>query len=133
MKTFKKLQEDRGEKAFKQAIQMGLKYAGFGYWKDPQTGETKYKTENDTLVKVEPREESELAAKGGPDGGAGRPDPMAGGAPMGGEFDGAMAAMDGAASANMAEGMEAANTAADAADAAAADAPADDAPTDDVV
>jgi len=43
-----------------------------------------------------------------------------------------MAAMDGAAAANMAEGMDAANTAADAADAAAADAPADDAPTDDV-
>ena len=49
------------------------------------------------------------------------------------EFDGAMAAMDGAASANMAEGMDAANTAADAADAAGADAPADNAPTDDVV
>ena len=42
-------------------------------------------------------------------------DPM-GGAPMGGNpaFDGAMAAMDGAAAANMAEGMDAANTAADA-------------------
>jgi hypothetical protein len=47
-------------------------------------------------------------------------DPM-GGAPVGGapasmgsEFDGAMAAMDTAASANMAEGMETANTAADA-------------------
>ena len=52
---------------------------------------------------------------------------------MGGEFDGAMAAMDTAASANIAEGMEAANTAADAADAVAAEAPADDAPTDDVV
>ena len=36
------------------------------------------------------------------------------------EFDGAMAAMDGAAAANMAEGMDAANTAADAADAAGA-------------
>ena len=58
-----------------------------------------------------------------------------GGDPMGGApaFDGAMAAMDGAAAANMAEGMDAANTAADVADAAAADAPADDAPTDDVV
>ena len=49
------------------------------------------------------------------------------------QFDGAMAAMDGAAAANMAEGMDAANTAADAADAAGADAPADNAPTDDVV
>ena len=49
-------------------------------------------------------------------------DPMGGGAPMGGDapmggnpaFDGAMAAMDGAQAANMAEGMDAANTAADA-------------------
>ena len=50
-------------------------------------------------------------------------DPMGGGAPMSGEapimganpaFDGAMAAMDGAQAANMAEGMDAANKAADA-------------------
>ena len=49
-------------------------------------------------------------------------DPMGGDAPMGGEapmggnpaFDGAMAAMDGAQAANMAEGMDAANTAAEA-------------------
>ena len=47
---------------------------------------------------------------------------------MGGPaFDGAMAAMDGAAAANMAEGMDAANTAADADAAAGADAPADNA------
>jgi hypothetical protein len=64
----------------------------------------------------------------GADGGIG------GGPPPGpGDFGDAMAAMDGAASANMAEGMDAANTAADAADAAGADAPADNAPTDDVV
>ena len=63
MKTFKSLQEERGEKAYKQAISMGLKYGGFGYWKDPQTNETVYKTENDTLVPVEKEEESELAAK----------------------------------------------------------------------
>ena len=45
---------------------------------------------------------------------AGPADPMAGADPMGGApaFDGAMAAMDGAAAANMAEGMEAANVAA---------------------
>ena len=84
MKTFQSIQEERGERAFKQAMSMGLKYGGFGYWKDPQTNETVYKTENDTLVKVEPREESELAAKGGPDGGAGRPDPMDGAAGAGG-------------------------------------------------
>ena len=90
MKTFKQLSEERGEKAFKQAIAMGLKYGGFGYWKDPQTNETVYKTENDTLVKVEPREESELAAKGGPDAGGGRPDGMGGaGMPGGGGMAGA--------------------------------------------
>ena len=79
MKSFSQIQEERGERAFKQAMSMGLKYGGFGYWKDPQTNETVYKTENDTLVKVEPREESELAAKGGPDDGGGRPGEMAGG------------------------------------------------------
>ena len=65
---------------------------------------------------------------------AGPPDPMSGGDPLGGApaFDGAMAAMDGAAAANIAEGMDAANAASEA-DAAAADAPQDDAPTDDVV
>jgi hypothetical protein len=42
----------------------------------------------------------------------------------GGEFDGAMAAMDGAAAANMAEGMDAANAGAEAAG-AEADVPAD--------
>jgi hypothetical protein len=84
MKRFSQLQEERGERAFKQAMSMGLKYGGFGYWKDPQTNETVYKTENDTLVKVEPREESELAAKGGPDDGSGRPDAMGGGMAAGG-------------------------------------------------
>jgi hypothetical protein len=84
MKSFQSIQEERGERAFKQAMAMGLKYGGFGYWKDPQTNETVYKTENDTLVKVEPREESELAAKGGPDDGGGRPDAMGGGMAAGG-------------------------------------------------
>ena len=63
MKTFKGLQEERGEKAFKQAISMGLKYGGFGYWKNAQ-GQTVYKTENDTLVPVEQEPEAELAGKG---------------------------------------------------------------------
>ena len=84
MKTFQSIQEERGEKAYKQAISMGLKYGGFGYWKDPQTNETVYKTENDTLVKVEPDQESELAAKGGPAGGDGRPDAMDGAGGAGG-------------------------------------------------
>ncbi|NDB65918.1 MAG: hypothetical protein EB168_09665, partial [Euryarchaeota archaeon] len=52
---------------------MGLKYGGFGYWKDPQTGETKFKTVNDQLVPVEGEETSELAGKGAKDGGDGRP------------------------------------------------------------
>ena len=85
-----------------------------------------------------------LAPMGGdgmaPMGGDPMGDAFSGGAPMGGdpmggspEFDGAMAAMDGAAAANMADGMDAANTAADAdAAAGAVDAP-DNAPNDDVV
>ena len=71
------LNEVKGEKAHKQAIAMGLKYKGFGYWLDPGTGQVAYKTENDTLVPVEPEEESELAGKG-------EGDPAAGGAPSGG-------------------------------------------------
>ena len=71
------LNEVKGEKAHKQAIAMGLKYKGFGYWLDPSTGQVAYKTENDTLVPVEPEQESELAGKG-------EGDPAAGGAPSGG-------------------------------------------------
>ena len=52
--------------------------------------------------------------------------------PIGGTaaFDDAMAAMDGAATANIAKDMEVANVAANVAAAAAADAPTDNAPTD---
>ena len=64
LNTFLKLCEVKGEKAHKEAIAMGLKYKGFGYWADPQTGETKYKTVNDQLVEVEPDVESEKAGKG---------------------------------------------------------------------
>ena len=64
MKRFKVLTEKRGEKAFKQAMDMGLKYGGFGYWKDA-SGKTVYKTENDQLVPVEEDPgTSELAGKG---------------------------------------------------------------------
>lgn len=78
------LNEVKGEKAHKQAIAMGLKYKGFGYWLDPGTGQVAYKTENDTLVPVEPEEESELAGKGegegpgqaAPSGGMGNPEGM---------------------------------------------------------
>jgi len=61
MKRFQKLlNEVKGEKAHKEAVAMGLKYKGFGYWVDPGTGETKYKTENDELVPVEGEVESEM-------------------------------------------------------------------------
>ena len=55
------LNEVKGEKAHREAVAMGLKYKGFGYWVDPSTGETKYKTENDQLVAVDPDVESEKA------------------------------------------------------------------------
>ncbi len=74
MKSFQSLQEERGEKAFKQAIAMGLKYSGFGYWKDPQTGETKFKTENDTLIPVEADISSEKYTGSGPGERMGQPD-----------------------------------------------------------
>ena len=61
------LSEVKGEHAHKEAIAMGLKYKGFGFWADPETGETKYKTENDILTPVVPEQESELWS-GGPPG-----------------------------------------------------------------
>jgi hypothetical protein len=61
MKRFNKLlNEVKGEKAHRDAVAMGLKYKGFGYWQDPSTGKVTHKTENDQLVKVEPDVESEL-------------------------------------------------------------------------
>ena len=79
------LTEVKGEKAHKQAVAMGLKYKGFGYWVDPATGEVAYKTENDSLVPVEPDVESEKAGPGGaemeggaPSGGMGNPQGMGG-------------------------------------------------------
>ena len=73
MKSFRQLSEEKGEKAHREAIAMGLKYKGFGYWADPQTGQTKYKTQNDQLVPVDPEQESELY-KGGKDGDMESPD-----------------------------------------------------------
>ena len=58
------LSEVKGEHAHKEAIGMGLKYKGFGFWADPATGETKFKTQDDQLVPVVPEQESELY-KGG--------------------------------------------------------------------
>ena len=55
--------EVKGEKAHREAIAMGLKYKGFGYWVDPNTNQVTHKTENDQLVPVDPEVESELADK----------------------------------------------------------------------
>ena len=107
MKTFRQLSEEKGEKAHREAIAMGLKYKGFGYWADPATGETKYKTQNDQLVPVDPEQESELY-KGGGDGDGGSPDGQGGGgmagpggmmnmSPMGGGMGGQNIGMAGGA------------------------------------
>ena len=79
------LNEVKGEQAHKQAVQMGLKYKGFGYWVDPNTNEVTHKTENDQLVAVEPEVESEKAGPTGseeataaPSGGMGNPEGLGG-------------------------------------------------------
>ena len=78
MKSVKRLlNEVKGEKAHKQAIEMGLKYKGFGYWADPTTGETKYKTVNDELQEVDAEQESDKA-EGQPEGMPGMPGQEAG-------------------------------------------------------
>ena len=66
------LKETEDNPAHKQAVGMGLKYRGFGYWEDPTTGDVKYKTEGEQLVKVE---QPESAAKGTPGGDDGNPQP----------------------------------------------------------
>ena len=107
MKSFRQLSEEKGEKAHREAIAMGLKYKGFGYWADPATGETKYKTQNDQLVPVDPEQESELY-KGGKDGDMASPDGQGGGgmagpggmmnmSPMGGGMGGQNIGMAGGA------------------------------------
>ena len=84
-------------------------YAGPGAWGDAAGGFDGMAPMGGAPVGGDPMSD--------PMGGA----PMGGGDPMGGApvgsnpaFDGAMAAMDGAQAANMAEGMDAANTAAEA-------------------
>ena len=60
--------ERKGEQAHRQAISMGLKYKGFGYWVDPSSGQVTHKTENDQLVPVDPDVEGDTW-KDGPEGG----------------------------------------------------------------
>ena len=89
------LSEEKGEQAHRQAVAMGLKYKGFGYWVDPQTGKVTHKTENDQLVAVEPDVESDKWGGDAPEGGG-----MPGqGAPMGppGSFGGFMGQQQGQA------------------------------------
>ena len=75
MKQFSSfLTERTGEKAHKEAEQLGLKYKGFGYWVDPRSGQVTHKTEGDNLIPVEPDVETEKwsgdpeAASGGAGG-----------------------------------------------------------------
>lgn len=70
MKRFSNfLTEKKGEKAHRDAVAMGLKYKGFGYWVDPATGKVTHKTENDELVPVEPDVESDMWKDKGDPGG----------------------------------------------------------------
>ncbi|AEC53076.1 serine/threonine kinase PKN8 [Synechococcus phage S-CRM01] len=46
--------------AQKKAQELGLKYRGFGYWQNPQTGKTEYKTEGDQLVPINAEKQAEL-------------------------------------------------------------------------
>jgi len=79
MKRFNNfLAERKGEKAHRDAVAMGLKYKGFGYWVDPSSGKVTHKTENDELVPVELDVESDKWK-----GGDGPESEMAGGGPGG--------------------------------------------------
>ena len=83
MKKFSTLiTERKGEKAHREAEAMGLKYKGFGYWVDPNSGEVTHKTEGDQLVAVTPDVETEKCGGDGPEQG-GMPGMGGGGAPGG--------------------------------------------------
>lgn len=60
MKRFETLLEREETEAHKKARELGLKYRGFGYWQDPRTGKTTYKTENDELVPISGNEQQEM-------------------------------------------------------------------------
>jgi len=60
LNKFINLVERKGEKAHREAEAMGLKYKGFGYWVDPNTGKVTHKTEGDQLVAVEPDVETDM-------------------------------------------------------------------------
>ena len=56
VKSIRNILKEEENQAHAEALQKGLKYKGFGYWMDPQTGETKYKTVGNELVPIDPKE-----------------------------------------------------------------------------
>lgn len=56
------LSERTGTKAHREAVAMGLKYKGFGYWMNAE-GKVTHRTENDQLIPVDPEVEAEKAEK----------------------------------------------------------------------
>ena len=68
MKQFSSfLTERKGEKAHREAEQMGLQYKGFGYWVDPKSGKVTHQTQGDSLVPVDPDVETDMYKGGGPE------------------------------------------------------------------
>jgi serine/threonine protein kinase len=60
MRRFATLLERALSPAQQKAQELGLKYRGFGYWQDPKTGKTAYKTEGEELVPIDPEKQQEL-------------------------------------------------------------------------
>lgn len=60
MKRLATLLERTLTPAQQKAQELGLKYRGFGYWQDPKTGKTAYKTEGEELVPIGPEKQQEL-------------------------------------------------------------------------
>jgi serine/threonine protein kinase len=55
MKTFNGFLTEN--KAKEEALKLGLKYNGFGYWKDPRTGKVTHKSQGESLIPVKKKEE----------------------------------------------------------------------------
>lgn len=60
MKRFATLLEKELTPAQEKAQKLGLKYRGFGYWQDPKTGKTTYKTQGDELIPIDQEKAAEL-------------------------------------------------------------------------
>lgn len=63
MKSFEEFLTEAPSNAKRQALEMGLKYRGFGYWEEPKTGKVRFKTVDGELKPIDKEEQEQLDDK----------------------------------------------------------------------